>query len=471
MLLKLNLVGMFGVMVGFLNGCSEITPSTNNDNQKSDGGTSSATIAKTSSNPKGTDAGRPKVPDAQRSVDIEAGRNDSLSIKLDSGLPERSAIDTQKVQPICVPETDTQFCQRHGKTCGNYSALDNCSQNRSSVNCGTCPNQETCDKEICTSQGSVSRPSTNTGTGFYVANGKLYDPKGNEFRIRGVNKCHYDAEWPGIPKTHSNTIRWVAPVWNSSHLETIIKDSITEKIVPMPGVWFTSDAWSDEENVTCKDDPKQLKRAVDLWVARASMMKSYEKHVLVNIANEWGPADSTIWRDSYIEAVSRMRAAGYLGTLVIDSGGCGQDPLDIIKYGQAVFASDPQRNILFDVHIYGEWANGKGKSWQIDLKTNFDRLASLKLPIIIGEFGPGRDIGPSPTQMTPGEIITASEAREFGWLAWAWDDPAWGGDDDSFTMSFNRDYNKSSDLTIFGKDVVENPVYGLLKLARPAASF
>jgi mannan endo-1,4-beta-mannosidase len=214
-----------------------------------------------------------------------------------------------------------------------------------------------------------------------------------------------------------------------------------------------------------------LKKAVDLWVARAAMMKAYEKHVLVNIANEWGPADSVQWRDSYIEAVARMRSAGYLGTLVIDSGGCGQDPLDIIKYAPAVFESDPQRNILFDVHIYGEWANGKGQSWQIDLKTNLDRLAALKLPIVIGEFGPGRDIGPSPTRMTPGEIITASEERAFGWLAWAWDDPAWGGDDDSFTMSFDRDYNKSSDLTIFGKDVVENPTYGLLKLARPATSF
>src|SRR5450755_1846864 len=36
--------------------------------------------------------------------------------------------------------------------------------------------------------GKVARPSYNTGKGFFVLNGKLYDANGAEFRIRGVNK-------------------------------------------------------------------------------------------------------------------------------------------------------------------------------------------------------------------------------------------------------------------------------------------
>jgi len=36
--------------------------------------------------------------------------------------------------------------------------------------------------------GTVSRPSYNTGNGFFVLNGKLYDPNGNEFRMRGVKQ-------------------------------------------------------------------------------------------------------------------------------------------------------------------------------------------------------------------------------------------------------------------------------------------
>ena len=33
----------------------------------------------------------------------------------------------------------------------------------------------------------------NTGKGFYVVGSKLYDPNGQEFRIRGVNRNHWDS--------------------------------------------------------------------------------------------------------------------------------------------------------------------------------------------------------------------------------------------------------------------------------------
>jgi mannan endo-1,4-beta-mannosidase len=319
---------------------------------------------------------------------------------------------------------------------------------------------------------TVRRPGYNTGTGFFVANGKLYDANGVEFRIRGVNKVHYEVGWPGIPKTRANTIRWVAPLWLAPDTLThLMQSTIDAKIVPMPGVWYTSDSWDEADNVVCQEEVSYLRRAVDLWLAQATTLKRFERYLLVNIASEWGPGDSPVWRDAYIKAVADLRAAGYLGTLVIDAGGCGQNPADIIRYGQEVFNSDPQRNILFDVHVYGLWSDGNGEAWQTDLMTGFDGLANTGLPILIGEFGPGRDIGPSPTLVTPGQIITASEAHGFGWLAWAWDDPASDAPDDWFALSLNGDYNSSADLTTFGKEVIEDPVYGLLQLARPATLF
>ena len=222
---------------------------------------------------------------------------------------------------------------------------------------------------------------------------------------------------------------------------------------------------------SCKEDTAPLTIAVDQWVAQAATFKAFEKYVLINIANEWGPSDSTVWRDAYITAVARLRAAGYLSTLVIDSGGCGQDTADIATYAQTVFDSDPQRNIVFDVHVYGNWSNGGGQSWQTDLGSGLDSLVATGLPIIVGEFGPGRNIGPSPTPITPGQMITAAEARGIGWMAWAWDDPASNVTDDSFALSYTGDYTKSADLTTYGKDVVENSTYGLLHLGQPATSF
>lgn len=87
----------------------------------------------------------------------------------------------------------------------------------------------------------VARPSYNTGTGFFVKGNRLYDANGVEFRIRGVNKCHYDADWPGIPKTHANTIRWGVPLWLAGDVSAkLMRDSIAQKIVPMAGVWYTT---------------------------------------------------------------------------------------------------------------------------------------------------------------------------------------------------------------------------------------
>ncbi len=311
------------------------------------------------------------------------------------------------------------------------------------------------------SGGTVVRPSTNTGKGFFVRDGKLYDPSGHEFRIRGLNKLHWDASSPGIPKTHANTERWVIDFAQPTATNLgLMKTSIDNHIVPMPGNW----------DGTCKEDAATVSAIVDKWVAQASAWKTLDDKMILNIANEWGPS-GTGWRDAYVSAVKKLRAAGYLSTISVTSGGCGQDNDDLVKYAADVFAADPQKNVIFDQHIYGNWANGGGASWQIDLKTALDKLAALGFPVIVGEFGPGRDIGPSPTKITPTDVMKECEARGLGWLAWAWDDPASAADDGWFALSHNGKYDSSADLTIFGKAVVEDPTYGLLVRAKPATGF
>jgi len=101
--------------------------------------------------------------------------------------------------------------------------------------------------------------------------------------------------------------------------------------------------------------------------------------------------------------------------------------------------------------------------------------ASAGVVFAVTEFGPGRDIGPSPTNTTPGAIITAVEANGIGWAAWAWDDYDLANckaDDSWFAMTYNCGiYTQPSDLTTFGKDVVLNPTYGLSVIAKPASIF
>jgi hypothetical protein len=131
-----------------------------------------------------------------------------------------------------------------------------------------------------------------------------------------------------------------------------------------------------------------------------------------------------------------------------------------------------------------DWPAYTGGGTVVDYWGNYalkiTRLAALSrrtgAVYIIGEFGPGQNIGPSPTRVTPAEILTAAEANHIGWLAWAWDDnnlPNASADDHWFSMTYHGPgiFRHDADLTQFGREVVLNPVYGLKALARPATRF
>ena len=325
--------------------------------------------------------------------------------------------------------------------------------------------------------GEVSRPSYNTGNGFFIHEGKLYDANGNSFRIRGVNRSHYDSSsQAGIARSGANTVRlFVETNYGASvaDLVNIVRTQhIAEKEVPIPTAAMTLRG----TQTSCNTDPSVLDAVVSNWVATASQWKTLDKYMILNIANEWGPADSIAWRDAYIHAIASLRAAGYLSTLLIDSGGCGQDPQDLLSYASTVFNSDPQKNVMFGFHFYGL---SSGHSTVAQMSTIFSELAALSsqgIVVAITEFGPGRDIGPSPTMVTPLEVIAAAEANQLGWAAWAWDDnnlPNGASDDKWFSMTYTGPgiYSRPSDLTEYGRQVVLDPTYRLSALAKRASIF
>jgi mannan endo-1,4-beta-mannosidase len=313
--------------------------------------------------------------------------------------------------------------------------------------------------------GTVSRPSYNTGNGFFVLNGKLYDPNGNEFRIRGVNRDHYDSpSSAGIAKSGANTVRMFLyhPSLGAATYTNVLQQHIANKEVPIAVMPYFPNGAQTSGNT----DPAALAAGVDWWVANAPAFTALNKYLIVNIANEWGPSDSAVWSSAYITAIARMRAAGYLGPLLIDAGGWGQNTGDLLNYSTAVFNSDPQKNVIFSLHIYGAIPT-------VNVVPDLTALAALSASVgmvfIAGEFGPGRDIGPSPTLTTPALIITTAEASGIGWIAWAWDD---GAGNNGFSMTLVTGiYTQTSDLSIYGQDVVLNPVYGLQALAKPASIF
>jgi len=332
--------------------------------------------------------------------------------------------------------------------------------------------------------GKVARPAYNTGSGFFVLNGQLYDPEGNPFRIRGVDREHYDAlEQPYISKAGANTVRMF--MFNigvsgaqpaSTYANVALQQHINYQELP---IITASNIAGTTSDTTGDTNPANLAATVSWWVNNESAFAPIMDRIAINVANEWGPKNSSTWATAYESAIAQLRAAGYTCPLVIDSGQYGQDPYDFLNYAQQVFNSDPQRNIVFSLHIYGfyyDTVSGVAQSWstQPDLQPTTDALAALGLPIIYGEFGPGRNIGPSPTMVTPARIIQAAEGANFGWMAWAWDALDLSGctaDNNSFSFTYNCNrYNVPSDLTRYGLDLTLNPAYGLGALATPAAA-
>jgi mannan endo-1,4-beta-mannosidase len=317
--------------------------------------------------------------------------------------------------------------------------------------------------------GVVARPAASRGVGFYVVGSKLYDANGVEFRIRGLNRVHWDSNSPGIAATGANTQRWIIDFSRSATANlTLMQQDIAQRRVTVPGNWGTK---------SCPDTASDLSAIVDTWVAQAAQWNTIERYSIINIVNEWGPpaANSTVWRDSYVTAVQRMRAAGYHGTLMIDASGCGQDPDAIPMFGAAVLAADPEHNIVFSQHIYGFYGspNYPGQQWsQTTIESQMARLKATGLAIVIGEYGPGANIGPSPTTIDPVYVMQLANANGFGHLAWAIDDgPATGRGDDWFALTRDGTYTKSSDLTAFGVKVIEGSPYGIKMTAQTATVF
>ena len=291
-----------------------------------------------------------------------------------------------------------------------------------------------------------------------------------------MDRNHYDSDsQAGIAKSGANAVRVFVETNYGASVADLVNimqtQHIAEKEVPIP----TASVTTGGALTSCNTSASVLDAVVSNWVATASQWKTLDKYTILNIANEWGPTNSTAWRDAYTNAIASLRGAGYRGTLLIDTGGCGQDPQDLLNYASAVFNSDPQKNVMFAFHFYGLLS---GYSTTAQMNTIFSELAALRsqgIVVAITEFGPGRDIGPSPTMVTPLQVIAAAEANQLGWAAWAWDDNDLAdcmSDNGWFSMTYDCGvYTKSSDLTDYGQQVVLDPTYGLSVLAKPASIF
>lgn len=282
-------------------------------------------------------------------------------------------------------------------------------------------------------------PCLGFSQGFKTDGATLKDANGNAFIMKGINVplAWYQQDVlnniKNIKKNSgSNTLRIViggdfAPnaAWNTPDAiwQAAIDSTIKNKMIPM----------IELHNVLGSNDSLDLKKATEWWVSKKDYLTRPDiaKYVLINIANEWGDwnmsqqnataPNQVYWRDSYITAVKRLRAAGIKTTLVIDAPGYGQDKgaTALLNHATTIINADPEKNLLFGIHTYCEWNSTNGPS----PSTVFPQLKAALIPFFIGEVAdshPADAAGTTFCQIPAAQIMGASVQYNSGYLGWSW---------------------------------------------------
>ncbi|WP_052444646.1 cellulase family glycosylhydrolase [Flammeovirga sp. OC4] len=317
---------------------------------------------------------------------------------------------------------------------------------------------------------SVSRPEYNTSKGFFIKDGKLYDANGVEFIPRGVNNSHFwfdnrDRNWAlnalsAIADYHSNSVRLVWQTnydrkkWNNvvekKQLKTMIKTCLNNGMIPM----------LELHDATGNEDADKLLSLAKFYVRPEikKILMEFEETLMINIANEWS-GKGEVYRDSYKKAIAIMREAGLKHTIVIDGNGWGQNIESIFEYGQEILDSDPEKNILFSVHMYEMYREKK------TITERLEKASEMKLPLIVGEFGfqHGEDEEKVPYQIPFQHILSECERLGFGWYAWSWKGNSKGVE----YLDLSKDW-EGKELSEWG-DAIVNDKNGLRNTSKKAS--
>lgn len=260
------------------------------------------------------------------------------------------------------------------------------------------------------------------GIGLKVKGGRLTDPAGKDLIIIGPNELHCDnGSAVNIAKTGANAVRYWLDGQSSGFVADHEKNLATyvgAKIVPIITQSYYANGVQTSGNAAGESSD-----IIAYWTAPATIaivQKIANASGIINVANEAGPAGSQLWATQCSAATVALRAAGYTGPIMHDAGGYGQDWNDLFTYAPQVAASDPLGNTIFSIHIYGSTPTASVAPNLAKLRAMAS--ASARFTFVVGEFGPGNDVGPSPTLTTPQDILAACQLNGFGLLSWAWDD-------------------------------------------------
>lgn len=295
---------------------------------------------------------------------------------------------------------------------------------------------------------TLAAPPAQAAVGFTVRGSQILDANGNPFVMRGVNHAHtwYPdklSSLADIKGLGANTVRVVLSSgdrWtrnDASDVTGVINQCTANRLICVLEVHDTT-GYGEEAAATT------LARAVDYWIGIRSALAGQERYVMLNIGNEpYGNTNPAGWVTDTKNAITRLRAAGFEHSIMVDAPNWGQDWSFTMRDNAAsVFATDPRRNTVFSIHMYGVFDTAA------EITDYLGRFRAAGLPIVVGEFGFNHSDG-DPDEDT---IMATAQAQGIGYLGWSWSGN--GGGVEYLDLVTNFDAGR---LTSWGERLFNGP--------------
>ncbi|MGK5447686.1 cellulase family glycosylhydrolase [Streptomyces radiopugnans] len=268
-----------------------------------------------------------------------------------------------------------------------------------------------------TGPAAHAEPAGASVAGLHIEDGRLLEANGNDFVMRGVNHAHtwYPGETQSladIKETGANTVRVVLASghrWSENSpqdVAAVVGQCKANRLICVLEVHDTT-GYGEEAAAASLD------QAADYWIGLRDVLAGEEEYVIVNIGNEpWGNTDPAGWTRPTIDAVQKLRDAGFEHTIMVDAPNWGQDWQGVMRANaRTVYDADPTGNLIFSIHMYSVYDTAEKVSDYLNA------FVDAGLPILIGEFG-----GPADQWGDPNEdaMMATAEQLGLGYLAWSW---------------------------------------------------
>lgn len=425
-------------------GCSGEAPA-DNDTTGADGGSDGSSATTTTGNPSSTSAGTTNTSASAGPGGFSATTSATSGGDVTSGGP--------------LTGTSTMG----GVSSGTSGGTDGGTGGASSIG-GTSGSSGSTGDTVDNTAGSTTATTGNGGTGntgcdavgFYVEGTSVYDSNCNEFVMRGVNVPHAwfasntQGAFNDAASVGANTVRVVLATggqWSrtsGSTVSQIISWAKENRMVAMLEV-HDSTGFGESAAAPHPND------AVAYWTSSDVLgaITGQEAYVMINIANEpFGNTESSQWSPFHQDAVQTLRAAGLKHLLVVDGPNWGQDWEETMRNNKDnaasnIFDADPDRNVLFSVHMYDVYGSAS------TVTSYIDTFLGHGLPLVVGEFaadhGAGKDVDEA-------AIMSKAAQSRIGYIGWSWSGN--GGDLGSLDITQNFDVNS---LTAWGSTLINGP--------------